>query len=176
MIFLRVLSRNIGISSSIRCTSVRSSSALPSTPSPSTTDPEKYTQMPGEIYDGKVKNEDLSEDPHQREVTDQFDHLYGRLKGYKPPLDRKPSLFSKLFLGAQVDEKRASRIPRGVYLWGTVGGGKIFRISSSITYLCIDYFSTFQERPCLWIYSTKQFTRSMKKTKRSKGAFIITTS
>ena len=120
MILLRVFSKNLGISSPIKCI-FRTSSALASSSKNEIS--EKYTQTPGEVYENKVKNEDLSEDSHQREVIDQFDHLYGRLKGYIPPTDRKVNFFSKLFMGAQVEEKRASRIPRGVYLWGTVGGG-----------------------------------------------------
>ena len=86
----------------------------------------------GEVYNKKVEFEEVSDDGHQRLVIDQFDHLHERLIGYKPPEVKKTNVFSQLFFGAQVEEKRASRIPRGVYLWGTVGGGMygIARISN----------------------------------------------
>ena len=84
---------------------------------------ETYTKTPGEIYEDRVKN-GLTDDTHQREVIAQFDHLYDRLKGYKPPVIKKNlNILSAIFFGQSAEEKRTNRIPRGVYLWGTVGGG-----------------------------------------------------
>jgi predicted ATPase len=84
---------------------------------------EKYSLSPGEVYDKKVEFEEVSDDKSQRLVIDAFDHLSERLVGYKPPAVKKSNVFSQLFFGGSVEEKRTAGIPRGVYLWGTVGGG-----------------------------------------------------
>ena len=60
------------------------------------------------------------------DVIDQFDHLYGRLKGYAPlPVKKNYNILAQLIFGNAAEEKRVQRIPRGVYLWGTVGGGTL---------------------------------------------------
>ena len=84
---------------------------------------EKYSLSPGEVYDKKVEFEEVSDDKNQRLVIDAFDHLSQRLVGYKPPAVKKSNVFSQLFFGGSAEEKRTAGIPRGVYLWGTVGGG-----------------------------------------------------
>ena len=81
----------------------------------------QYKITPCESYDSKVSAGDLSNDTHQREVMEQLTHLHGRLKNYVPPSIAKPSFFSQWF---NREEKRIEKIPRGVYVWGTVGGGK----------------------------------------------------
>jgi len=73
---------------------------------------------PMEVFNHKIKYHDLSHDSHQTEVTSQFEHLYERLKSFRP---ETPTFLSKLFGGSSSHQER---IPRGVYLWGTVGGGK----------------------------------------------------
>ena len=139
MTFLRVLIRNSAIISP-RCCSInhtRLKSAMASAASTQATDPvipeNLYNQKPGEVYESRVKSNAVTDDSHQREVIAQFDHLYDRLYEpvkYKPPPIKKPNLFSQLFFGGSLEEKKTSSIPRGVYVWGTVGGGKaIFRFS-----------------------------------------------
>ena len=86
---------------------------------------EKYSLTPGEVYDKKVEFEEVCDDKKQRLVIDAFDHLSHRLVGYKPPIVKKSNVFSQLFFGGSVEEKRTAGIPRGVYLWGTVGGGML---------------------------------------------------
>ena len=81
----------------------------------------QYKITPCESYESKVSAGELSNDIHQREVMEQLTHLHGRLKNYVPPSIAKPSFFSQWF---NREEKRIQKIPRGVYIWGTVGGGK----------------------------------------------------
>jgi len=73
---------------------------------------------PQEVFDHRVKYNDLSYDSHQAEVTSYFQSLYDQLTIYKPAT---PSLLSRLFSGSRSGQ---DEIPTGVYLWGTVGGGK----------------------------------------------------
>jgi len=79
---------------------------------------------PKEVYNWKVQYNDLSFDSHQDEVTDYFESLYHKLQLYRPAT---PFMFSKLWPGPNSNRWGRSgraKIPRGVYLWGTVGGGK----------------------------------------------------
>eukprot|EP00088_Acartia_fossae_P022572 TRINITY_DN2374_c0_g1_i11.p1 TRINITY_DN2374_c0_g1~~TRINITY_DN2374_c0_g1_i11.p1 ORF type:complete len:522 (-),score=84.70 TRINITY_DN2374_c0_g1_i11:250-1815(-) len=78
------------------------------------------------VYDHKVFYHDLSEDKFQRTVIERFQSLYEKMGTYRPSASN--SILSMLFSGP--GGKRwgmggsDSRIPRGIYLWGTVGGGK----------------------------------------------------
>jgi len=79
---------------------------------------------PQEVFDWRIRYNDLSFDDHQQKVTEYFEALYHKLEFYQPPL---PSMFSLLWPGPtskRWDNKHRAKIPRGVYLWGTVGGGK----------------------------------------------------
>ena len=78
---------------------------------------------PRDVYDWRVKYHDLSSDPHQENVIEYFMALHSALDIYRPA---SPSLLSMLF---SPSSKRwggggRSKVPRGVYVWGTVGGGK----------------------------------------------------
>jgi len=79
---------------------------------------------PQEVFDWRVQYHDLSFDSHQHEVTEYFEALYHKMETYRPPM---PSMFSMLWPGQtskRWDRRASAKIPRGVYLWGTVGGGK----------------------------------------------------
>ena len=90
-------------------------------------DKNNYKFTPCEVYDQKVASGDLTDDTHQREVVEQFTHLHSRLKAYSPPSLSKPNVLTKWLMVNQIikvrEEKRVQKIPRGVYVWGTVGGG-----------------------------------------------------
>ncbi|XP_023341378.1 putative ATPase N2B isoform X3 [Eurytemora carolleeae] len=81
---------------------------------------------PATVFDHKVMYNDLSEDVHQREVVARFQSLYEKIGTYRPKTSA--SLFSMLFPGPSSRRWQLSgggeRVPRGIYLWGTVGGGK----------------------------------------------------
>jgi len=79
---------------------------------------------PQEVLDYRIRYRDLGHDPHQQEVTEAFQTLHSKLASYRPA---QPSFFSTIF--ASPSSKRwtggsEASIPKGVYLWGTVGGGK----------------------------------------------------
>ena len=79
---------------------------------------------PMDVYNWRVRYHDLSPDPHQQEVTEHFLKLHSRLHLFRPA---SPSFFSALLPGPT--SRRwglgpAAKVPRGVYVWGTVGGGK----------------------------------------------------
>jgi len=80
------------------------------------------------VYDHKVTYHDLSEDIHQRTVIERFQGLYDKMGTYRPT--NTTSIFSKLFSGPGAKRwglngsSDKSHVPKGIYLWGTVGGGK----------------------------------------------------
>jgi len=79
---------------------------------------------PRDVYDWKVKYHDLTSDIHQESVIEFFMKLYNSLEVYQPA---SPSFLSMLLPGPTSRRwggSSRSRVPRGVYVWGTVGGGK----------------------------------------------------
>lgn len=90
-------------------------------------DPLPAAASPQQVLDHRVRYRDLGPDPHQQEVTTHFETLYSRLADYRPA---QPSFFSSIFAGpssrrwSKSARQAAPEIPNGVYLWGTVGGGK----------------------------------------------------
>ena len=79
---------------------------------------------PLDVYNWRVRYHDLTTDPHQQEVTEHLLKLYNKLHLFRPS---SPSFFSNLLPGPT--SRRwglgpAAKVPRGVYIWGTVGGGK----------------------------------------------------
>ena len=79
---------------------------------------------PLDVYNWKVRYHDLSPDPHQLEVTEYFLRLHSKLRLYRPA---SPSFLSTLLPGPTSRRwglGRAANVPVGVYVWGTVGGGK----------------------------------------------------
>ena len=75
---------------------------------------------PQEVYDWRVTYHDLSNDPHQETVISTLMKLWSALGVYRPAA---PSLLSMLS-GRRWGGGGGARVPRGVYIWGTVGGGK----------------------------------------------------
>jgi len=84
---------------------------------------------PTTVYDHKVTYNDLSEDVHQREVVVRFQSLYEKMGTYRP-LVASSSIFSKLFSGPGAkrwgfsSSSNRDHVPKGIYVCGTVGGGK----------------------------------------------------
>ena len=79
---------------------------------------------PLDVYNWKVRYHDLSPDPHQQEVIEYFLRLHSKLHLFRPA---SPSLLSTLLPGPTSRRwglARPVNVPRGVYVWGTVGGGK----------------------------------------------------
>ena len=93
---------------------------------------DKYSYIcPKEVYDDRVKEGELTSDDHQIEVIKELSRLSDQLVSYEP----SPSSSTGLGLLKSVTEgffgwkkKRSTnqniQRPKGVYIWGTVGGGK----------------------------------------------------
>lgn len=71
----------------------------------------------------KIARGVLNSDDHQLKVMQSLEKVYRDVMDYKPP---KPSLWSKL-VGrgrGRAKGKRDDKTPKGLYLYGAVGGGK----------------------------------------------------
>merc|ERR1719450_128430 len=87
-------------------------------------EPLHVSASPRDVYDWRVRYHDLNSDPHQESVIEYFMKLYSSLGVYRPA---SPSFLSSLFsgpTGKRWGGGTRARVPRGVYVWGTVGGGK----------------------------------------------------
>lgn len=69
-----------------------------------------------ERYLAHVRKAHLEKDPAQIKVIEELDRLFAALMNYR--LERKTSALGWLFA------KRGHHIPRGLYIWGSVGRGK----------------------------------------------------
>ena len=79
---------------------------------------------PLDVYKWRVRYHDLTTDPHQEAVIEYLEQLYNKLQLYRPA---SPSFLSALLPGPTSRRwglATASNVPPGVYIWGTVGGGK----------------------------------------------------
>lgn len=79
---------------------------------------------PAKVLADKVSRGDLNGDDHQRKVTESLERVYQELRDYKPP---KRSLWSKLINVGGRGRGRGKKdvnTPKGLYLYGAVGGGK----------------------------------------------------
>ena len=99
-----------------------SDAAAASTASPSS---------PLAVYESRLASGQLTTDEHQRRVVERFEALAAKVAQFQPqPLQSSLSsslLGSRLFGGLAVGRKTLpdrSKAPEGLYLWGTVGGGK----------------------------------------------------
>lgn len=67
-------------------------------------------------YNEEIVKGEFTDDKYQREVIQKLERVYTEVKNYQPG---KRNVFSKLFSFG-----RAADSPRGIYLYGAVGGGK----------------------------------------------------
>ncbi|XP_014238457.1 putative ATPase N2B [Trichogramma pretiosum] len=72
---------------------------------------------PLEVLKQKVNKGELMHDEHQLIVIEDLQKVYERLKGYTP---EKPGLISKWLR----NNNKKTKAPKGLYLYGAVGGGK----------------------------------------------------
>ena len=87
-------------------------------------EPLSSSASPLDVYNWRVIYHDLSPDTHQEAVIDYFQKLYIKLQQYSPA---SPSFLSTLLPGPTSRRwglGQATKVPSGVYVWGTVGGGK----------------------------------------------------
>ncbi|KAL4803955.1 AFG1-like ATPase-domain-containing protein [Aspergillus unguis] len=88
-------------------------------------------------YNARVEQGWLRDDPYQRQIIEQLQDLYERLKSYEAPKVVRPSIESldaapkKSFFGSLFSKAPAKQetgipenLPRGLYMYGDVGCGK----------------------------------------------------
>jgi protein AFG1 len=76
-------------------------------------------------YQKLLDGAELDRDVHQEAVVDSLQRLHGDLEKYHPPVvGEKPNPLTKLIFGTDKRLKGKKKPPQGVYIWGTVGGGK----------------------------------------------------
>lgn len=76
-----------------------------------------YTPSPMEILKQKITNGELHPDEYQTKVTEDLQRLYGEVQNYKPA---EENLLSKWLN----KNKKKKKVPKGLYIFGAVGGGK----------------------------------------------------
>ncbi|KAL4902820.1 hypothetical protein BDW74DRAFT_157660 [Aspergillus multicolor] len=89
-------------------------------------------------YNARVEQGRLRDDPYQRQIIEQLQDLYERLKSYHAPAvvrpsiesldapEKKSSFFGSLFskAPAKPETKIPEDLPKGLYMYGDVGCGK----------------------------------------------------
>ena len=83
---------------------------------------------PKEVYDKRVKDNEITSDTHQIEVVNELSRLGEQLLHYQAPSSTTTGWhqFTKNLFRWKAQSSSSSKIqkPKGVYIWGTVGGGK----------------------------------------------------
>jgi len=79
---------------------------------------------PQQALQSRIEAGVLAFDPDQVEVTRHFQALYEEVATWSPPPLVQPTLMASIFSSLGWSSEEQSPVPRGVYLWGTVGGGK----------------------------------------------------
>lgn len=67
----------------------------------------------------RIESGDLVADEHQTLVTEALQQIYNKIQGYQPP-----SSDSGSFFGLFSSKAKRSNAPKGLYIHGSVGGGK----------------------------------------------------
>lgn len=75
------------------------------------------TNSPAEVLKRKVTKGELMHDQHQIKIVEELQKVYQNIQGYEP---EKDSFLTK-WIGKNKKKKKA---PKGLYLYGAVGGGK----------------------------------------------------
>lgn len=76
---------------------------------------------PQHILQQKCDANELKTDEHQRIVMNELQQLYETIQAYRPSETRPPNLLSKWF---KTEHRAKSTAPKGLYIYGSVGGGK----------------------------------------------------
>lgn len=76
---------------------------------------------PVAALDDKIKADKLKPDEHQQHVMKSLQKLYEKIQAYTPPEIKSANFLSSLF-GSK--SSKLNRTPKGLYIYGSVGGGK----------------------------------------------------
>ncbi|KAG4077028.1 hypothetical protein HA402_016015 [Bradysia odoriphaga] len=119
-------------------------------------------QTPSNVYEQRIKDDNLKPDPHQEAVINALQLLYEQVNNYKPVSAAKSS--SSFFKWFQKDDDTGSPIlaPKGLYIHGSVGGGKTTLMD--LFYDCCDtidkrkrvHFNSFMTKVHAKIHDVKQ--------------------
>ncbi|EDO33877.1 predicted protein, partial [Nematostella vectensis] len=80
--------------------------------------PSSITKGPLRDYDELVESGQLSIDKHQRQIVEKLQGLYNDVRNYHPD-NGSGGIISKIF-----SLNKAAKVPKGLYLYGSVGCGK----------------------------------------------------
>lgn len=84
---------------------------------------EHFTEGPLKILQEKIQSNELKADEHQANVMVELQQLYDTIQTYTPiELKPKSSLLKWLPIKSTKSNKNAA--PKGIYIYGSVGGGK----------------------------------------------------
>ncbi|CAG5109212.1 Similar to Putative ATPase N2B (Haematobia irritans) [Cotesia congregata] len=72
---------------------------------------------PREVLKKKIANNELIQDDYQIKIVESLQQVYDDLKGYKPSK-------ASSFLSKWLKSSNANKPPKGLYIYGAVGGGK----------------------------------------------------
>lgn len=76
---------------------------------------------PWQHYSEKISTGLLNKDPHQEKVIQQLQHIYQEVVAFERPALQNQTSFFSFFRKSQPQKIIA---PRGLYIYGSVGGGK----------------------------------------------------
>lgn len=80
---------------------------------------------PVAVLEEKYRTNELKVDPHQENVMVALQNLYETIQTYTPPVAAaKNQLFANWFSRKSVKSSIDDSIPKGLYIHGSVGGGK----------------------------------------------------
>ncbi|XP_046617284.1 putative ATPase N2B isoform X1 [Neodiprion virginianus] len=111
--FYHLLSKNSHpLLLSLKCCNYSESSTMP------------VTDGPVKLLSDKIARGDLIRDDHQLRIAESLERVYQKLRNYTPP--PKPNFWNRLIgrVRGKARGKKDDKTPKGLYLYGAVGGGK----------------------------------------------------
>lgn len=87
--------------------------------SSSPTPPNRRTPL--ELLQDKLSRGEIRPDPHQNQITEALQKVYDSIQGYEPP---KPTGGIGKWFGFKARKAEKVEAPKGLYIYGSVGGGK----------------------------------------------------
>ncbi|XP_050083641.1 putative ATPase N2B [Anopheles aquasalis] len=80
-----------------------------------------YGKTPREVLQEKLAKKEIQPDPHQQRITEALQVVYDSIQTYTPP---KPSTGLGKWFGFGRGARKVVDAPKGLYIYGSVGGGK----------------------------------------------------